>query len=1847
MTTEIKYINPIKIIHKYKNNNRRTQYMQYIFIGSLVDPEIHSILESIKKKTLYDSINLLSKNKLEKLASVYGEEWFQSFFNRYHIIDQFNNINKNITKKNIIETKMGKSILLKYTNIIMHKKVEYSFAANYYDYLIARNKIKTQTRKAEMDFRTYNINKNIIQLGGMDNMDDIEMGIKDMDFKEKILDDEDDEEEQLQTVEDMDDEIVEDFDLDELTKFYSMDIVESDKSIRDTTKLISEAINDKKFLKTADKVEIKFDNSMEDTTYDIKLEDVYEKYYILDQFIYMDDTIKNIRNKISVSIPLHEKFGEEIKILPEYQYFWTEYNLKNTIDYVMLGQKWIRKNELVKIDIKPNENLSVYENLRNNLSYLKDSFGIKIKREDDENNILRDYEDYMLNNEIYMLDIMNELGLNYNIEAESKRNIYEVYINIYFPLIPFERFDDLIMLLNNSNNKEIERNINQYNIIRNDTRLEKEIYTIVDEIKLKENSYNKYFEENHIIQSIIHINLNNIKNITGTVSQDKFNLYKIFDNFNVNEEYPFMQYMTSDSQLRYKFYTKMKKLEDTSIITKWFENSSYGISFKIKVKNIEDKYLSINMSETGRLEYKITWKEENEATIDDIKKSYIYVNDLISKINNENNKIKIILPTDDMFKYAFINTIQKFNIPEKFKINHNDLSDFSRFFYTYVSLVIEPKKRVSTITKDEVFSKFGTYLRYKRISNYENKTKMHLRILYFLRNFDISNKELIDEIAKQFNITNESAILELDTVKVKYKKILSKTKKKLRSLKTMPRSKPPGIGIDIQGRNSDNYKIRITGARSKEQLNEILAFVKVLIYLYVETYLLKTPKYQKLKDILLKLNKIAKRRNKVNEFVKYDNENVIKVKQITGLDKKRLGFKPEEGQNQWTRSCQNSGDDKKRRPLIVSSDNVKDLLKRGYKMNTKTNTYEKTSIISANGKKKEITVKAIKLNDEGGTYNYFTCDPDENAEHSYIGFLSKSNNPNDLCMPCCFKKDQGTSNNKKKKNYYMKCIGQKIKEDVNESHVGLGDKLYILQDTNKIQDGRFIFLPKYLNHFFNTVWKHDYVIKNHYLTHSNSGYFFKYTVKNNNYFFLSAIAHIYDMTVETIIERMISTLTNDTHDMIFTSLNNGDIRTLFKDRDSYIKYLKNSAYIEYDMVGELLSIPNILSKKGIIYYIFDKKIKVIKKNLEKDEYIENYYLQCLNIENHPYIDMDRDIVILINDGKYYFPIYMVRKNKTDSKIVLQKIFNNNNMMNKIINEITHYYRMSCINNFIYNINNNYNITPKILDKIGINIKKQIIDDRNKVRYIVTDENMIIPTTPSGSILNCPIINIHNIKQSDLLDLDTMIKLLKKFNNMLNDKLAKNDNITFDYIPKTLLYNMNKNSEYNVTSIYLVNNMIIPIKNIMMKPIQFKKYGLGYNFQPMEEMIDVEISNNNNINDKRNINVKNRIYRNEAYNLFRLELSIFLSNNNEIKKTITNIVRNKNINKINKKKELLDIIFKLIENKIKKNQFIDIIKELPELTNYKVSNVREYCKINRTKDKCNNNLHCKYIDNNCMFIMYKNDIIFNINKIVEEMIIDGIKFKEIIQEDTYYVSDIVDYTQYSDRPNQKIIKASNFNLKKIMTELFGKDSIPIIGKKKISKLEINIEENYPEILEIGNQLIQPIICNKDSIIRAYINCYYWIHNKLYDKESRNLKYHSELQDTLTYLFKANIIDYIFNNVNKELTNDINKLYNISKQESISNETKNIKNAMNQFRKNSYNTDGKIELTVLSYIFPYPIIVYNNFNNIIYIYSNGIVDVNEKTIKKYTNENDRFKTISLKFEYEGNNKIPTTIESIYYL
>ena len=73
-----------------------------------------------------------------------------------------------------------------------------------------------------------------------------------------------------------------------------------------------------------------------------------------------------------------------------------DYYYDNKIEKIMLGQKWLRRNEILSVDIEPNNNLRTYEDLTGNLKTLRDNlkrYTSKIRREEDENNILFDYND--------------------------------------------------------------------------------------------------------------------------------------------------------------------------------------------------------------------------------------------------------------------------------------------------------------------------------------------------------------------------------------------------------------------------------------------------------------------------------------------------------------------------------------------------------------------------------------------------------------------------------------------------------------------------------------------------------------------------------------------------------------------------------------------------------------------------------------------------------------------------------------------------------------------------------------------------------------------------------------------------------------------------------------------------------------------------------------------------------------------------------------------------------------------------------------------------------------------------------------------------------------------------------------------------------------------------------------------------------------------------------------------------------------------------------------------------------------------------------------------------------------
>lgn len=1949
---------PIKIIWKWKNNNRRIQYNTYIFIGDLVPKDIIKILDTFASMNLYDTLISLQKSEYNKLEKFYGEKWYEKFFNVYHINSSINIIKESKTRKKELEEKYGSEWFEKHINMrkLIEKEIIYSYESqiryeNQYkklkernfggdedlneDYRTMKNNIIKKTENFEKENYGYesdlNINSStkfnsdsdinsdldsdsdinldsdtilesnseqkIIQHGGNKNIeainsfkinvinnnlsggyDDENIDYIDKDNEIPESDDENNinylEEGEQELYDDSDDDIQDEIqdEKDELDYESILQEEDVDEKISETNKLLKKALNDDKIIEKKISKMIEFDNTNNDNQYDNNLKDTYEKFYVKSQYIFKDDTIKNMRNKICCTLKCNDIFGDELYLTPSRQYFWIEYFYDNVINKISVGQKWMRRNELLSLDIEPNNNMKVYEELRGPLKLLRNNlkrYNNKIHLDDDNNNILYDYNNYLVNNEIYMIDIYNELGTNFKTNSENIKNLQDLYLRLYFPRIKSEDIKSIVDLLNKTNNVEMQKNVAIFETINNDLLLENEIVETVEKVRTGE-KYEYLFKENYITQSVIHVGLRfNSRNM------NKINLYKIFNTFELSEKYPFIQYQTLDGNIIYKFSEKhlteyFSRKENNDVLTKWFENSTYGLNVKTKSMDSHGiNFRSINLSENGKIDYKIQKKEEDMATIEDIKKTYVDIYSLIEKLNLENNDVKFEIPHETEFKYAFINAIQKFELPEKFRINHNDLSDFARFFFPYVAMQIEPKKRESKMSlsaNDK--SKFGTYLRYKKVSKYENQARIEQRIMYLIKNYEFSEKELILELSKQFNITEQKAYEEYIRVKNLYPN-LKKTRKALKKLENLPKYKPPGIGIDIQGKEPTKYKIRISGARDKTQLNRIISFMNILIHLYVETYLYKRPEKQALKKKLDKLNHIAKRRNKVSEFVKYvSKSNTIKL--MTKLDT-RLNYKPEKGQSGYSRACQNSGDNKKRRPQQYISDNMNEMLKKGYYLNKKTGIYERKISYKEKGKKKETVIQAVKLTDYDNDGNltgkdiFYTCDPEDNGEHFYIGFLTKIKNPKTgQCLTCCFKKEQMNPTGKKKKEFIDNCLNEKNRGIEKVSFTDLGDKLYILQDSNRLGDGRVGYLPKYLDIYFNYILGKRNVRKHHYLDSAENGYFFKYGVKHGENPFLQVIANILDISYKNLIEKIIKFLENDKNMQYFTSLNNGDIRTKFNKIEDFIFYIKNSDNLDFNLVGDLISIPGVCSKNGLNIVVFIKKVIVINDNLayEKEKIREDFYLECRNSENIIGLtDSKKDCIFIINEDDSYFPIVMITK-KMDEKHEITKKFTYDKEKNNIVKHVNDYYEKSCIAQMMdkRNIGISAKVSNLIMENIkdeNYSIKSQFIDGKNKCKFLITKNDILIPVFPSGSIYNIPIVK--NITKY-LKSYEDTLKQLEEIYDMTDKKLPlKQIGVFYD--------RTNDESEDNkiiVSAIMTEANYLVPIQKKEFTRTFFENKKMIMDVNPQIDEIDESIENGTFIIDNRIKYVNKWKYLSETYELFRYEFSNFVNDpeNKNIKTKLQVIINN---NKISKKEKLIKIkliLYKLVDDELYQKyketvgkemnemegggKLLHVDDKMPNLDKYIVQNERNLCKIYDNKDKCSLNPHCKWYHSSCSFISTTDNTIKMVNKMADELVANEMNAFELLQINNYYVHDIDDYNKFTEKEGQRIVKSTSSNINKVLAETFGKDRIFYKPGKKRTK---NIESNYQELnqqnqmIDMKKYYLQKIIPDNMNLFRTYANCYYWNQNKYSDLQIRNLGFYSPLQTEIAITFRSYVINWILNYSNRKklLNNDELKKYLVNGKENFNDYLERfIIKLVNEIE---HNTNCILELYVMNKINDIPIVIYDEYQTILYVFDDGIKR-NDKNFEKYTKNTD---CINLRFIFKNSNDvIPDKIDAIYY-
>jgi hypothetical protein len=405
------------------------------------------------------------------------------------------------------------------------------------------------------------------------------------------------------------------------------------------------------------------------------------------------------------------------------------------------------------------------------------------------------------------------------------------------------------------------------------------------------------------------------------------------------------------------------------------------------------------------------------------------------------------------------------------------------------------------------------------------------------------------------------------------------------------------------------------------------------------------------------------------------------------------------------------------------------------------------------------------------------------------------------------------------------------------------------------------------------------------------------------------------------------------------------------------------------------------------------------------------------------------------------------------------------------------------------------------------------------------------------------------------------------------------------------------------------------------------------------------------------------YSLESYQLFRFHLSEYLNypEHESLKKKIIKITEDKSLNKKEKRDKLKVTLFREIDkhlldlyNEVQVGGDVEMkrivlpVNKFPDLTNYTVKNERELCKVNKTKGECDNKTHCHWAYDECNFSLVREMIVVFVNKISDELVEMGHKFKELLKIDNYYVADIVDYTVFEEIPGQKIINSSNRGINKILEDIFDKDNVPKIGKRRFKKIApVNIQElnEAHAIYDMGEYYTQEIINDNMTLMRAFVNGYMWLKHIYYDLDSRNFGYYNNSQTDLANYFLSNILDWLIDYNNQNMMRaELSTYQDTSGTHFIREFINKITRGMETL------TDGVSEYYILNKIHHIPIIIYDNYANVLYVIDDKIIYNHEKDKElknsKYTDIKFLKNCINIKYVKQSSTKIPLNVQIMYY-
>jgi len=737
---------------------------------------------------------------------------------------------------------------------------------------------------------------------------------------------------------------------------------------------------------------------------------------------------------------------------------------------------------------------------------------------------------------------------------------------------------------------------------------------------------------------------------------------------------------------------------------------------------------------------------------------------------------------------------------------------------------------------------------------------------------------------------------------------------------------------------------------------------------------------------------------------------------------------------------------------------------------------------------------------------------DEKKFQPYVGFIDESKHPNNLCMPCCFKKRSDVWDEKTQKvppkgyEKFKKCLG----EDINiEGNTNTRD--YIMgREKMPLTRARLGLLPVNLAKLFRSRCDTGKM-------KDGEECFLRYGVRDDpKQSFLWAIAFLVeegnsqvtkDIFKKYLIDKVLTP-------KMFKSINHGELESLFDDGkkpaiDNFKDFLKlENERLNEEFLWDLLSRPGVLYKEGVNIFILTSRNLICPYGFDSKEFY----------------DIRRKTIFLYTDGKYYEPIVFTRyKNgnvylkkvfdQLDPEVGLVFIMNNNNCTSKnIINWNS--IKKETLKNKYFETVKNLSATD-VLKLYQNKIKGQYQDQYHKAIGFLTHDNFILPFKPQGILMEYNVYD--NYQPKSLKDtLNFYYQLYKK---------------GFPYKPIRVFRN---NGE--IIAVLLLNGSIISVIPSTMKT-------------NLENAPGKYFSNANNYIAKNEVLPNERleitsylIFLNESYERLRMELAKEIQTS-KYKDKIISLIFNKEINIKDKRPFLKDLVKKITD------QIVVIVKELPfDISKYVKPPIRRNCAFfnkfgNKSEAQCIKSFHCMMSGKSCKLIILERNPVNNqkvyglfLDKIVDELLRNKFLREEILEDK---IDEIID-KRIIDYKNDEIVLDALSNIQNQIRRLYE-------NKKNFFISDVNVfSKTEPKYFGINKEKF--LVSNKN--VKSNINLQplptFW--EKLF---GRSVKYIDErLENDSLYLSLVKICGEINPQIKsvKELKKlEIEKIDNATKTE----------------------------------------------------------------------------------------------------